>query len=157
MWFLHLCCFFQWLVGETHMFALIWTKRWMSPLILNVLVGFCIKCWRTAHYTMRRWMQKYQRLHEEKCKVQPNYGREIEAMRTWMVDLEGTIARLKKNVPQACGRHDAKYSSQSRLQTQQCRWGCDGALLIYKVGGHINIDINHNKGENVGAIKCTHS
>jgi hypothetical protein len=42
--------------------------------------------------------KEYERLQAEKRRARPNHGREIEAVRTRVSDLEGTVTRLGENV-----------------------------------------------------------
>lgn len=42
--------------------------------------------------------KEYQRLQEEKRRVRPNHGREIDAVRTRVSELEGSVTRLGENV-----------------------------------------------------------
>lgn len=42
--------------------------------------------------------KEYERLQEEKRRARPDHGREIEAVRTRVSDLEGTVTRLGENV-----------------------------------------------------------
>ena len=62
--------------------------------------------------------KEYQCLQEEKRKVRPDHGREIEAVHTRVSDLEGNGEC--GSVPQALGGHDVEDSSKSRPQTQKC-------------------------------------
>lgn len=68
--------------------------------------------------------KEYERLQEEKRRARPDHGREIEAVRTRVSDLEGTVTRPcreRGRVPQTHGGHDAKDSSKSRPETSPCR------------------------------------
>ena len=42
--------------------------------------------------------KEYQRIQDEKRKVRPDHGSEIEAMRTRVMDLEGSVTQLGENV-----------------------------------------------------------
>jgi hypothetical protein len=42
--------------------------------------------------------KEYQRIQDEKRRVRPNHGSEIEAMRTRVMELEGSVTRLGENV-----------------------------------------------------------
>jgi hypothetical protein len=42
--------------------------------------------------------KEHQRIQDEKRRVHPNHGSEIEAMRTRVTDLEGSVTRLGENV-----------------------------------------------------------
>ena len=42
--------------------------------------------------------KEYQRLQEEKHRVKPDHGREIDEVRTRVSELEGSITRLGENV-----------------------------------------------------------
>jgi hypothetical protein len=42
--------------------------------------------------------KEYQRIQDEKRKVRPDHGAEIEAIRTRMTDVEGSVTRLGENV-----------------------------------------------------------
>ena len=63
--------------------------------------------------------KEYQRQHEEKRKACPDHGREIEAVRTRMADLEGSITRLGENVVASQQRREEMMRMILRNQGQK--------------------------------------
>jgi hypothetical protein len=72
--------------------------------------------------------KEYERLQEEKRRVRPDHGREIEAVRTRVSDLEGTVTRLGENL--AASHKRMEDMMQKILQNQGKKQGNAGEDMM---------------------------